>query len=175
MGNTVLSHHCSGWKTVWEFPQSHSEWDNKPRWVHWLQTASALELRTGDQRSSRRRRGRWGKEEKEGQLAKQIWTLLYHRREAFWARTLPNSPHHLHRQHHLLLHRLAFLLFVLNALRSPMLSFQQWIRGWGRRRIRRWREGAGGHGRERWDSKVAVTPQEWESAKQQQLYNHWVR
>lgn len=176
--SVLLSYHFSGREAVWEFPQSHSQRDDKPRWVRWLQTAPALQLRARDRsrRSSRRRsRGWWSEEEKEGQLAKQIWTLLHHGREAFRASSFPDSTRLLRGQH--LLHRLpVLLLLILDTLRPAGLSLQQWIRSgsWGGRRRRR-REGAWGHGCQQWDSKIPVTPQEWESAKQQRLHNHWAR
>lgn len=156
----------SGGEAVWEFPQSHVQWDDKPRRVCWLQTPPAHQLRASDRRSGwRRRRRRCGEEEKEGQLAKPIRTLLHNGREAFRAGAFPHTPHLLHRQH-LPLHCLPILL-MLYAPKQAGFGVQQ--------RTRCRREGPGGHGCRRWDSEVSVTPQERESAEQQRLRSHGVR
>lgn len=164
-----LFHHFSGREAVREFPQSRNQRDNNPRWVRWLQAAPGLHLRARHRRISGRRRGGGGEEEKERQLEKPIWTLLHHRREALGAGALPNSPHLLYSQY-LLLHHTPILL-LLCALGPARLGFQHRIgsRGWWRRK------GAGGHGCQRGDSKIPVTSQERESAKQQRDLNRWAR
>lgn len=165
-----LFSHSSGWEAVWEFPQSLSHRDDEPQWVRWLQTPPVLQLRVRDRRSGSGR-GRWGEEEKEGQLAQPIRTLLHHRCKALRGVRFPQPPHLLHSQY-LLLNRLP-ILCILDTPKQAGLGPQQWIRS--RAWWRSGREGAGSHGCLRWHSEVAVTAQEWEFAKQQRPHSHGVR